>query len=81
MFTGKAMYFLVSLKKCILAMFSCFKKSEKKNIYYARFINFNPMSHVELIGETRVCVCDNNMKSLGFFCIFTVFRKFFRKNI
>ena len=62
-------------------MFSCFKKSEKKKHLLREVINFNPMSHVELIGETRVCVCDNSMKSLGFFCIFTVFRKFFRKNI
>ena len=75
-FTGKAMHFngfiyklivlLTSRKKCIVAMFSCLKKSEQ-TFYYARF---SAMSHVKLIAETK--------KTYGYF--FTLFRTFLRKN-
>ena len=54
-----------------VAMFSCFKKSEKflqREVYL-----------LALIAETRSYICHKNMKSMGFF--FTVFRKFSGKNV
>ena len=78
-----------SRKKRVVAMFSCFKKSDK-SIYYSRLF-ISAMSHVKLTAETRVYLCQKNMNSLFSFlfccccccccCFFTVFRKFSRKNI
>ena len=63
-------FYFTSRKKCIVAMFSCFKKS-KKNIYWAR-------SLVKLISKTPVYICHKNMKSMGFFLHFL---KVFAENI
>ena len=46
-------------------MFSCFKKSEK--IFTARGLFISAVSHVKLITETRVYVCQKNMKSMSIF--------------
>ena len=75
-----------SRKKRIVAMFSCFKKSDK-SIYYSRLF-ISARSHVKLTAETRVYLCQKKHEFIGFFCcffccffFFTVFRKFSRKNI
>ena len=45
-------WFYLSSRKCIVAMFSCFKtKSEKK--FTTRGLFISAMSHVKLIAETR----------------------------
>ena len=58
-------WFYLSRKKCIVGMFSCFKKSEKK--FAKRGLFISAMSHVKLIAETRVYICHKNMKSIGIF--------------
>ena len=70
-------WFYLSRKKCIVGMFSCFKKSEKK--FGKRGLFISAMSHVKLITETRIYICHKNMKSMGIF--FTVFRPYWGKRI
>ena len=48
-------WFYLSRKKCIVAMFSYFKKSENK--FTTRGLLISTMSHVKLIAETRVYIC------------------------
>ena len=55
-------------------MFSCFKKSE--NIFTARGLFIGAMSHIKRIAETRVYICDKNMKSMSFFVCLFVFYSF-----
>ena len=69
-------FYLISSKNCIVAMFSCFTKSEKnflpREVY---LLAWCPMLNW---SRRRVYNCHKNMKSMGFF---TVFRKFSRKNL
>ena len=48
-------WFYLSRKKCIVAMFSYFKKSVNK--FTMRGLLISTMSHVKLIAETRVYTC------------------------
>ena len=48
-------WFYLSRKKCIVAMFSYFKKSENK--FTTRGLLISTMSHVKLVAETRVYIC------------------------
>ena len=70
-------WFYLSRKKCTVAMFSYFKKSEKKK-FTTRGLFISAMSHVKLIAETRVFICHKNMKSMD---IFLQFFKRFRGKI
>ena len=62
-------WFYLSRRKCIIAMFSCFKtkRPKKKITTRARGLFISVLSHVKLITETRVLICHKNMKSMGFF--------------
>ena len=60
-------------------MFSCFKTKSEKN-FTTRGLFISAMSHVKLIGETRVYICHKNMKSMEFLQFFDSFRgKIYKK--
>ena len=58
-------------------MFSCFKKKSEKKIT-TRGLFISAMSHVKLIAEARVYICHKKHVIYG---VFTVFRKFSRKDV
>ena len=65
------------IKERILAMFSCFKKSE--NIFTAQGLLIRTLSYVKLIAEARVYICHKNMKSMSIFFFLQFFESFRRK--
>ena len=69
------LWFYLSGRKCIVAMFSCFKTKSQRT-FTTQGLCISAMSHVELITETK------NMKSMRFFYSFlNVIAENFIKNV